>query len=511
MKLIVYKIYTMSFIRKIKTKSGTYLAEVESQWKNGKVCQKHIRYVGKVENNRTVLSTSVSEISIDSVKMSGALPLLHDIAKSIDLPTILGDYSNELLSMVYAHCLDYKSLNNMPQWFERSDLNRLLNLEGLTQSKLLKALDSLNNQDLTELQLRIFDRSQEVYDFSTNGVLYDVTNTYVYGTKTQLAKLGYSKDGKRRCPLIQIGLAVTKEDGIPLIHKAFEGNMRDPQTFTSLNESLLQYGIKNPLVIYDRGIVSRKNLLLSRENNWHCITGLSLQGELKNKVIKCAKKSSILNFKNRVELPQSSYYVLSENYEHSGIAGKLLICLNNQLRIKTREARHDEISHAQKQLQQKNRIKEGLKKYFDSNNKPLLSKIQEAELFDGFSCLFCTNKALPKHEILQLYYEKDLIEKAFQTLKGVVNIQPIRHWLYNRVIAHIFICYLSYLLLSIMKYKLKKISMSPITAIEHLRNLYSIYIKDLNNNFLLTKCVTPNKSQVQIIKQINPLLLKDFP
>ena len=142
----------MSFIRKIKRKSGTYLAEVENYWEAGKVKQKHIRYVGKLEDNKTVLSTSVSDVSIDSVKMSGALPLLHDIAKSIDLPVILGEHANELLSMAYAHCLDYKSLSNMPKWYERSDLNRLLNLDGLTQSALLSALDSLKERDLIDLQ-----------------------------------------------------------------------------------------------------------------------------------------------------------------------------------------------------------------------------------------------------------------------------------------------------------------------------------------------------------------------
>jgi len=501
----------MSFIRKIKTKSGTYLAEVENQWEDGKVKQKHLRYVGKLQDDKSVLSTPISEITIGPVKMSGALPLLHDIAKSIDLPSILGEHSSALLSLVYAHCLDYKSLNNMPHWFERTDLNRLLNLEGLTQSKLLNALDSLNDKDLTAMQLQIFNHAQKAYGFSTDGVLYDVTNTYVYGSKIQLAKLGYSKDGKRRCPLIQIGLAVTKEDGIPLVYKAFEGNMRDPQTFTSLNQSLQQYGVTNPLVIYDKGVVSRKNLILSRENNWHCVTGLSLQGLLKAKVMKHAKDDLLMSFKNRVELPTSTYYVVSENYAHCGVSGKLLICLNNQLRIKTREARHDEIAHAQKQLTNKKRIKDGLGKYFNSDGEIILARIQDAELFDGFSCLFCTNKQLPKHDILRLYYEKDIVEKAFRTLKGITNLQPVRHWLYNRVTAHIFICYLSYVLLSLMKYKLKNISISPIAAIDQLQTLYAIYIKDSKNNFLITKCVSPTKAQVNIIKQINPDILKDYP
>jgi hypothetical protein len=42
---IVYVIYTMSFIRKIKRGNDIYLAEVENKRVDGKVMQKHIRYV----------------------------------------------------------------------------------------------------------------------------------------------------------------------------------------------------------------------------------------------------------------------------------------------------------------------------------------------------------------------------------------------------------------------------------------------------------------------------------
>jgi len=37
----------MSFIRKIKHGNSVYYAEVENKWVNGKVVQKHIRYLGK--------------------------------------------------------------------------------------------------------------------------------------------------------------------------------------------------------------------------------------------------------------------------------------------------------------------------------------------------------------------------------------------------------------------------------------------------------------------------------
>ena len=117
------------------------MAEVENVRINGKIKQKFLRYIGRESDGKTILSCSISEADITSVKLSGPLMLLHFIAKSIDLPNILGNYASEILSMVYAHCLDYKSLNQMTNWFERTDLNLILELNELTESRLVNALD----------------------------------------------------------------------------------------------------------------------------------------------------------------------------------------------------------------------------------------------------------------------------------------------------------------------------------------------------------------------------------
>ncbi len=48
--------------------------------------------------------------------------------------------------------------------------------------------------------------------------VYDVTNTYFYGKKCPLAKCGKDKEGVKGRPLIQIGLGVTKQKGVPVVH-----------------------------------------------------------------------------------------------------------------------------------------------------------------------------------------------------------------------------------------------------------------------------------------------------
>ena len=175
-----------------------------------------------------------------------------------------------------------------------------------------------------------------------------------------------------------------------------------------------------------------------------------------------------------------------------------------------RESRYDEILNAQELLASDEEIKEGLQVYFNKNKTINKIAIAEAEEFDGFSYIFSTKK-LPKEKILELYFkDKDIVEKAFQCLKGVVTLRPIRHWLYNRVTAHVFICYLSYLLLTMLKLKTAKLQISPVDTLQELSTVYKVYLKDKKKNFELSKTVVLNKKQEKILNLINKKLLKVF-
>ena len=109
---------------------------------------------------------------------------------------------------------------------------------------------------------------------------------------------------------------------------------------------------------------------------------------------------------------------------------------------------------------------------------------------------------------MRLYFDKDLVEKAFRTLKGVVKLQPIRHWLSQRVIAHVFICYLAYLLLALLKYRLKSTGISPEEALDELSTMYKVYLQDSKQVHRLSRVVTLTRRQEMILKAINPALLK---
>lgn len=496
----------MSFIRKIKRGGKVYLAEVENVRIDGKVVQRHIRYVGKEADGKTILSTSISNIEVDEVKVFGPLLVLNHLAQEIGLSSLLGEYGDEILSMVYAHCINYESVNQMPDWFERTDLSVLLDLAGLTEDRLLRALDSLESQNPVQLQKRIFEKVKSTYKLNEKGIVYDVTNTYLYGKKCPFGRPGKDKTGAKGRPLIQIGLGVTQKSGVPVFHKIFHGNIHDSRTFKDLIATFKEYNIKDGFIVFDRGISSKNNQLDIQGLQWKVLCGLPIEKGLKKILRQIISEENFIEFKNRVKLNKTVFYVEDVRHKIGEVEGKLAFCFNEKKKRDLKESRYDEIIHAQTLLREGKEIKDGLNKFFGKGGRLLTTKLHEAEEFDGYSAIF-TTASLSNERMVKLYFDKDLVEKAFQSLKGVIKLRPIRHWLYNRVIAHIFICYLSYLLLSLLKIKLKKLDMSPLKALRELDTLYKVYMKDSKKGFKVQRVVALNKIQEKILKTIDKKLM----
>jgi transposase len=397
----------------------------------------------------------------------------------------------------------------MPSWFEKTDLNMILDLEGLTEKRLLNAMDSLERLDSDAVQIKIFESVKNQYPLKEFGVVYDVTNTYLYGKKCPMGKEGKDKEGVRGRPLIQIGLAVTKDEGIPVFHKTFDGNIHDSKTFQDVITSFGQYNLKPwGLCVYDRGITSGRNIFDIKALKWDTLCGVALNPVLEKIWRQVLLKGGLTHFDNRIRLNETIFYVIIMPYIIGGVQGDLALCFNERQQRKLKESRYDEIAEARELLKNKKAIKTGLEKYFDKNGEILDAQLAKAQEFDGCSTIFCTRSGIPKDELIRLYFDKDLVEKAFHSIKGITNLQPIRHWLSNRVKAHVFICYLSYLLLSLLKFRLDKINISPQEALRELETMYKVYLRDSKGIFKISRIVTLTKKQELILKAVDKMLLK---
>ncbi|MCL4340347.1 MAG: hypothetical protein M1388_04360 [Thaumarchaeota archaeon] len=83
-----------------------------------------------------------------------------------------------------------------------------------------------------------------------------------------------------------------------------------------------------------------------------------------------------------------------------------------------------------------------------------------------------------------------------------MGIRPIRFWLYSRVPAHIFVCYLSYLLLALMRKKLidSGNNQSLLQVMKELSPLYRVTVTDTASDKSIKKFSPVSVKQRELFK-----------
>ena len=91
-------------------------------------------------------------------------------------------------------------------------------------------------------------------------VLYDLTSTWVEGRSCPLAKLGYSRDGKKNKLQIVFGL-LCERNGRPVGVEVFEGNTGDPATLGSqIRKVRERFELDNIVFVGDRGMITEARI-----------------------------------------------------------------------------------------------------------------------------------------------------------------------------------------------------------------------------------------------------------
>jgi len=381
----------------------------------------------------------------------------------------------------------------------------MLNIKEVSEKKLYHAMDSITDKNSDLIQKKIFNSVKHIHKLKPKGYFFDVTNVYFYGTECPIAKKGKNKDGKHK-PQIQIGLAVTEDEGIPIFHKTFEGNIFDSRIMNDMMTMFHDLNIRDVFMVWDRGVTSEENIIDAKRTGFEVICGLAIKQNVQKYVDKIIKNESFLKLKNRVRLKKTILYCLKQKYQYGKINGYIIVCFNEETARLNKEKRIDNIYKAKELIKQNKPISEGIKKYFKENEINEKS-LFDAQKYDGYSVLF-TTKDLEIEKIVRHYFEKDKVEKAFRSLKSILGLQPIKHWIEERVKSHVFICYLSYLLISLLESKLITQNISPITALDKLSTACKVHIKNKRLKEEFTKTVTLTKEQEKIMKAVDKKILK---
>ena len=380
-----------------------------------------------------------------------------------------------VLAMVVARVLTPASKLATSQLLDTTSLGRTLGVSDATEDELYAALDWLvERQDAIEQ--RLAERHLEPGGL----VLYDLTSTYVEGEHCELARRGYSRDGKPSQPQIEFGL-VTNAAGDPVAIEAYPGNTADPATFQDQVRKVKdRLGVADVIWVGDRGMITSTQVAQLQE-----VAGLSWVTALRAPTIQQLVEAGT------IQMSLLDTHDLAEVTDPRYPEERLVLCFNPLLAEERAKRREDMLQATERDLatvsamaerwaaggraglhgqvaiaERVGRVvnKHGMAKHFvrtitDTSltyRRDPASIEREARL-DGFYVLRTnvTAQRLDTAGVVLAYKSLAHIERAFRHFKlGDLEVRPIYHYRERRVRAHLLLCLLAYWLQRTMERKL---------------------------------------------------------
>ena len=367
-------------------------------------------------------------------------------------------------------CDPSSELHIAEHFYAQSGLADLLGVsaEKINEQRLYRALDALlPHKEALEVYLK--GRLGELFGLEYDLLLYDVTSTYFEGEAkgNPLAQRGYSRDHRPDCKQVCIALVVSK-CGIPLGYEVFAGNRSDVTTLQEIVTVMeRRYGQADRIWVVDRGMVSEKNLKFLREGQRRYIVGTpksmlkQFQRELLSadwhtirdglEVKLCPSPDGLETFVlcrsgDRREKEKAMHLRFEQRIE-AGLKRIEAACRRQRLQPTTVAQRVGRLLGANTRAAGLFQIEV---QQDDGRGRVEWKKVEAwrdwAALSDGCYLLRSNITDWSEEDLWQTYIQLTEAEAAFRIHKSDLLIRPIWHQKEDRVLAHILVCFLAYVL-----------------------------------------------------------------
>jgi transposase len=395
------------------------------------------------------------------------------------------------------------------------------------------------------IEKHLKDRLGDLFDLNYDLLLYDVTSTYFegQGKSNPLAKRGYSRDSRPDCLQVCIGLVVT-EDGIPLGYEVFAGNRHDSTTVEEIVEAMEQkYGRAQRVWVMDRGMVSEENLKYLRGRGGQYIVGTPKAMLRQFEEHLTAKDWREVQAGVEVKLVQGPQdeetFVLARSADrrekekamHERFQERLEKALR-QMQSSAECGRLKDESVANRRLgrlmQQYWRAAGGfevkIERWSPPQGKQRLRVAWSrnprwhdwAAISEGCYLLRTNLRETDPALLWKRYIQLTEAEWAFRIAKDELEIRPIWHQKEDRVLAHILVCFLAYVLWQTLAQWMRRSGLgdAPRTVLEELAKikcgdvvLPTLDLQGNHNGTVRLRCVSePDQAQKVLLHRLGVTL-----
>jgi len=371
------------------------------------------------------------------------------------------------------------------QWYPKSAMPQLLGVpaDRVDDNRLYRTLDQLLPHK-AKLEAHLKNRLGELFELEYDLLMYDITSTYFEGQANfEMAQRGYSRDQRGDCKQVCIGLVVSR-CGMPFGYEVFSGNTADVTTVEHIVTTMeKRYGKSDRIWVMDRGMVSDDNIDFLREggrryvvgtpksmlkkfeaellkDDWNKIRdGLEVKlcsRPLNNDEVADADKDSVEEDKETFILCRSR----DQSHKEEAIVQRFEQKIEERLVSLT--------ARCEKQKRDPMKVEREIGRLLGRNTRAAkLFEVTVEKTKDGYAriqwkkieaardwatlsagCYLLRSNVTDWSdiELWKAYIQLTEAEAAFRIHKSDLKIRPIWHQKEDRVLAHIFVCFLAYVL-----------------------------------------------------------------
>lgn len=485
----------------------TYLQIVDSHRENGRVRQRVVATLGRIEDlverklDRLIESLAkyshhqwvklqARGLLLESARHWGYelvfhrlwenLGLAETVKRLVERTALEFPVGEAIWAMVLNRLCDPSSKRQVSTWV---DTVYRPSFGQLALHHYYRALDFLAEHQ-KEIEERLFARTMNLFNYKLDLVFWDTTSTYFTGRgPAGLAALGYSRDHRPDCYQVVIGLLMTRE-GIPVAHRVFPGNTADVVAFrTTLKELRQRFELGRIVLVADRGVVSKELLAELERQGLEYIVGLRLRSK---------EAAVVLATGGRYR--KTADNLLVKEVWHD--ADRYIVCYNPERAAYEQRRRQEILEQLAGQLAEGGAgglVPRGYRRFLKVEEARVSidqEAVERAARYDGRYVLRTNNTDLDPEAVARAYRELWRIERAFRELKTGLELRPVFHWTPQRVRGHIMVCFLALVLESALQRSLRQVG-STASLAEVLHDLDQLHAAELHLDGRRYLCRTP--------------------
>jgi transposase len=402
----------------------------------------------------------------------GATYLLDGIGEKLgitaDLKKCFPDTFNQILSTAYYLLLEEKSpLSRFSKWAALHKHPYGKDIPSQRSSELFASITEEERYSFFHLQGK--RRSEKEY------WAYDTTSISSYSQCLKQVRYGVNKEDDH-LPQINLALLFGEESNLPFYYRKLPGNITDVTTAKNLiaDMSFLEY--KKIKLVMDRGFYSEDNINALYQNHLKFLIATKLSLKFVKTALDPVRDTlrSWTNYNQKYDLyacTQKINWTYSQNRPYKGDTLKgerrmyLHLYFNSERAMEDEKELHIRLCILQTEIESGKRNPENEKlyaKYFDIKTTPVRGTkvvakqkaMDEAKQNYGYFALL-SNEIKDPIEALEIYRNKDLVEKAFGNLKERLNLRRLSVSSDASLDGKLFVEFIALIFLSYLKKKMQ--------------------------------------------------------